>query len=198
MATAAWETVFEEADLRVQRRPYQDSPLMEVKGEVSVVASLNALMALLKDAEFNPHWVYRSGGAKILQQSGYPQAYVYGVVDAPWPMQDRDAVVRFDYVQDPVTREITVTITNYPDFVPPVSDLVRVPEFGGFWRLRPRAGGRVHVTYQVHGDPGGRVPRWLANHAAVLSVTRTLQNLPAVLGRYRGARSDLVREWLEE
>jgi hypothetical protein len=48
---ATWETVFEEGGVTVQRRPYRDSPLMEMKGEVRVASSLNALMALLKDAE---------------------------------------------------------------------------------------------------------------------------------------------------
>ncbi len=56
-----------------------------------------------------------------------------------------------------------------------------MPEFGGFWRLRPLADGQVEITYRVHGDPGGHVPDWLANYAAALSVTRTLQNLPAAV-----------------
>lgn len=191
---ATWETVFDEGGVTVQRRPYRDSPLMEMKGEVRVASSLNALMALLKDADFNRHWVYRSGGARILSESGYRQAYVYGVVDAPWPLQDRDTVVRFDYSQELATREIIITITNFPEYIPAEPGLVRVPDFGGFWRLRPLPTGEVDVTYQVRGDPGGWVPVWIANYAAAVSVTRTLQNLPHVVGRYQGASSDLVRE----
>jgi hypothetical protein len=190
----AWETVFEGGGVLVQQRPYAGSALMEMRGEVRVPASLNALMALLKDADFNRHWVYRSGGARILQESGYQQAYVHGVVDAPFPMRDRDTVVRFDYVQDPQTREITITITNFPDFVPEEPGLVRVPDFGGFWYLRPLGDGRVEVTYQVHGDPGGWIPVWIANYAAAVSVTRTLQNLPEAVRRYSDARDDSVRE----
>ena len=151
-------------------------------------------MALLRDADYNRHWVYRSGGATILDTSGYERAHVYGVVDAPFPMRDRDTVVRFDYHQDPVTREITITITNTPDRVPPAAGLVRVPDFGGFWKLQPAEDGTVKVIYQVHGDPGGWVPVWIANFAAARSVIRTLQTLPAASGRYRDARSEFVRE----
>jgi len=190
----AWETVFVEGGVRVQRRPFADSVLMEVRGRVRVAASLNALMALLKDADFNHRWVYRSGGARILQASEYSQAYVYGIVDAPWPMRDRDTVVRFDYRQNPETLEILISITNFPDFVPQQAGLIRVPQFGGFWKLTPLPGGEVDVVYQVHGDPGGRVPAWLANYAAALSVSRTLQNMPTVVQLYSAARSDLVRE----
>ena len=54
-----WQ-VFEDDEVRVWQRPYADSPLLEVRGEVRVSASLNALMALLRDADYNRHWVYRS------------------------------------------------------------------------------------------------------------------------------------------
>ncbi len=190
----AWESVFQDADLQVQRRKYQGSELQEIRGTTRLRASLAATMALLKDAPFNERWVYRSGGAKILEEHGYAQAYVYGIVDAPWPMRDRDTVVRFDYSQDAQTRTITIAITNFPDFVPHEAQYVRVPDFGGFWRLRPEPDGWIAVTYQVYGDPGGRIPVWIANYAAALSVTRTLQNMQWAVKNYAGASSSEVRE----
>jgi START domain len=195
LATANdWELLYEGDDLRVLRRDYAGSELDEIQGVVRVQASLNALMALLKDAPFNRHWVYRSGGAQILQESGYATAHVYGVVDAPPPLSDRDSVVRFDYQQDPASRDITITITNVPDYIPPEPNLVRVPDIGGHWFLKPQADGWVEVTYQVHGDPGGWIPAWLANQAAQVSVKNTLQNLVTVVGRYSGVRSEFVQE----
>lgn len=189
-----WELVYSTDTLRVSRRDYAGSALDEIKGVVRVKASLNAVMALLKDAPFNQQWVFRSGGARILEESGYAQAYVYGVVDAPLPMSDRDTVVRFDYGQDPQTKDITVTITNFPDFKAPVAEHVRVPAMGGYWGLKPEAGGWVEVTYQIHGDPGGWIPAWLANQAALLSVRHTLENLATVVHRYANARSEFVQE----
>jgi hypothetical protein len=193
-AADAWELVHEAGDLRVERRDYQGSRLDEIRGTVRVRASLNALMALLKDDEFNEEWVYRSGGARILEDEGYPRAYVYGIVDAPFPMTDRDTVVRFDYRQDAATKDIVITITNFPAFVPEEQGLVRVPRFGGFWRLRPLGAGRVEVTYQVYGDPGGWIPVWLANRAALVSVQHTLTNLTEVVKRYEGVTSPYVDE----
>jgi hypothetical protein len=189
-----WEPVFESENLRVLRRDYAGSELDEIRGVVRVKASLTALMALLKDAPFNRHWVYRSGGARIVQETGYDQAYVYGVVDAPFPLSDRDSVVRFDYQQDPVTKVITISITNLPDFVPREPRFIRVPDIGGHWILKPQADGWVEVTYEIHGDPGGWLPVWLVNEAAWVSVKNTLQNLVSVVGRYEGTRSEFVLE----
>lgn len=190
-----WQTVFEDGAVLVEQRNYDNSPLMELRGQTRLTASLNAVMALLKDADYNRHWVFRSGGARILQASSYAQAYVYGVVDAPWPMQDRDTVVRFDYAQSPLTRNITINISNHPEFIPHRSGLVRVPDFGGFWQLSPLKGGYVDVIYQVHGNPGGWVPTWLANYAAQISVAQTLRNMSAAVEHYYSAPdSDEVTE----
>jgi hypothetical protein len=191
---ADWGTVYESEVLIVERRDYKGSALDEVRGKIRVKASLNAVMALLKDASFNDQWVYRSGGAEVLQESGYAQAYVYGVVDAPWPMTDRDTVVRFDYVQHAQTLAITISISNFPEFIPHKAGLVRVPDFGGFWQLVPVPGGWVDVTYQVYGKPGGWIPVWVANRAAGVSVTNTLLTMPEVIGRYAESRSQAVSE----
>jgi hypothetical protein len=194
VAAADWQLVKDTGKLRVERRPYEGSSLAELRGVTVVKASLNEVMALLRDASFNEHWVYRSGGARILQAEGYARVYVYGIVDAPLPLRDRDTVVRFDYEQDAQSRLIRITITNFPDFIPAEKGLVRVPDFGGFWQLQPREGGRVEVTYQVRGDPGGWVPVWLANYAAEVSVTKTLARMAEALRGYEGARSEYVSE----
>jgi hypothetical protein len=194
VSAAEWQVVKDTGSLLVERRAYQDSSLDELRGVTMLKASLNAVMALLRDASFNQEWVHRSGGAEILEEDGYARVYVYGVVDAPLPLQDRDTVVRFDYEQDPRTRSIHIDITNFADYIPEKEGYVRVPDFGGFWKLEPREGGRVEVTYQVRGKPGGWVPLWLANYAARVSVIRTLQNMGEVVKRYENAHSEAVFE----
>lgn len=189
----SWEAVVDENGLLVERRAYSGSELQEIRGRIRLNTTLNAVMALLKDAEYNHQWVYRSAGARILEEEGYARAYVYGIIDAPWPMEDRDTVVRFDYQQHEAG-DITITITNVPDYLPHAPEYVRVPDFGGFWRLRPQQSGWVEVTYQVYGDPGGWIPVWVANYAAVTSVTRTLEAMSAAVERYTNARSEFVRE----
>ena len=189
----SWDTVVDGEGLLIEQRAYAGSALQEIRGRIRLKTSLNAVMALLKDAATNHQWVYRSGGARILEEEGYARAYVYGIIDAPWPMEDRDTVVRFDYWQHEAG-DITITITNVPDYLPHAQEYVRVPDFGGFWRLKPQQGGWVQVTYQVYGDPGGWIPVWVANYAAVTSVTRTLQAMGAAVERYTNARSEFVRE----
>ena len=183
----AWQLRHSEGVLQVHSRPYAGSSIEEFRGVTRVRARLSEVIALLQDADYNRHWVYRSGGARILDHQSISTTWVYGVVDAPLPIRDRDTVVRFDLRQDPGSRVITIDILNKPDLLPPVAGLVRVPDFGGFWRLEPLADSQVAVTYQVYGDPGGWVPAWLANYAALRSVVGTLQAMPDALQRYADA-----------
>jgi hypothetical protein len=70
----------------------------------------------------------------------------------------------------------TVRVEAVPDFVPRNDGLVRIPRSDGYWRIEARDAG-VHVTYQIHADPGGLVPIWLANATVVRFPFKTLRNL---------------------
>ena len=194
-ATASsWQQVVDKDNLTIYQRPYRQSPLYEIKGVTRVKSSLNALVALFRDADFNQQWVYRSGGAKILSQANQQQAYVYGVVNAPWPMQNRDAIIRFDFSQNQSDKVITITLNNFPNYIAKKHDLVRVPDFGGYWQLKPLSDGWVEITYQVHGDPGGWVPAWLANKAAQRTVGKTLENIQWAARQYAHEKLTFVLE----
>ncbi|MNO08734.1 hypothetical protein D3C81_2315520 [compost metagenome] len=45
----------------------------------------------------------------------------------------------------------------------------------GLWKLVPKGAGEVEVTYQVHTEPGGSVPSWLANSFVVDAPFNTLK-----------------------
>jgi hypothetical protein len=62
------------------------------------------------------------------------------------------------------------------EYLPLQQGFVRVSRVKGFWQLKPYEGG-VEVVYQVHSDPGGSVPAWLANSFVVDAPFNTLINL---------------------
>ena len=92
------------------------------------------MMALLKDAEFNRHWVYRSGGATILEDSGYPLGLrVRRCRCALSHERQGQRSCASITSRIPLTREIIVVITNFPRFVFRTRrELVRVARV---WRI---------------------------------------------------------------
>lgn len=47
----------------------------------------------------------------------------------------------------------------------------------GYWKLVPKNANETEVTYQVHTEPGGSVPSWLANKFVVDAPFNTLKAL---------------------
>ena len=54
---------------------------------------------------------------------------------------------------------------------------MRIPYLSGYWLLEKQGANRTKVTYQVHADPGGSIPHWLANATAVNNPYETLKNM---------------------
>jgi hypothetical protein len=194
--TPTWELLRDEAAIQVLARAVPGSKIKELKGITQVQSSLAGLVALLQDAEANVEWVYHSGGVRILRQVSEREAYVYAITEAPWPISDRDAIIRFSLQQNPRNRVVTITMSGYPDYMEPQQSYVRMPVFEGFWQLTPLPNGWVEIVCQLHAEPGGYIPDWLANSAAQKAAYQTLLNLQQIISRqkYQSATLHFIKE----
>ena len=120
--------------------------------------------------------------ASSLLKASDNEQYHYLENDAPWPVSHRDGIYHFTYTHgDNASANVTlVRVEAAPNYQPAREGKVRVPKAEGYWELTPREGG-VHVVYQMHADPGGSLPTWLANQAAVDTPFRTLKGLRTYL-----------------
>ena len=98
----------------------------------------------------------------------------------PWPVSNRDGVYRFTFARDGAGGSATVRVEALPDLVPRREGLVRIPRSEGHWSVESKGEG-VHLAYEIHADPGGWVPAWLANLTVVRMPFHTLENLRRVL-----------------
>ncbi|MEZ5582488.1 MAG: START domain-containing protein [Candidatus Competibacteraceae bacterium] len=192
----AWELIRDEAAIQVFARTVPGSKIKELKGITQVRAPLAGIVALLQDAEANVEWVYHSGGVSVLAQVSEREAYVYAITEAPWPIADRDAIIRFSLQQNPRDRVVTITMIGHPDYIELQPTYVRMPVFEGFWQLTPLPNGWVKIVCQLHAEPGGYIPDWLANSAAQKAAYQTLVNLRKIISRpkYQNATLNFVQE----
>ncbi len=181
--TTAWELEKEEEDinLKIFTREVDGSDLKEFKGEMLVDAKLTSLAALLLDGQVAPEWMYQCEKFEVVEQIDSLTAVVYFVNGAPWPVSDRDAVVMTVMNQDPETLAIKISLDSLADRLPEDDDYVRIPSMKGFWLFEPVENGQVLVTYQVHANPGGSLPNWLANSVVVDTPYNTMSNMVEML-----------------
>ena len=145
----------------VYTRDKAGSDIKEVKLVMHVVASIEDINAVLNDASRQPEWVYKCSEGRDLGGDIATGWYYYSRIDMPWPMDDRDVVGKVTGARSgDLYNSHTVAA---PQRTPHVEDCVRITDFEVNTSYRDLGAGRTEVTYQLHSEPGGKVPTWLVN-----------------------------------
>ena len=107
-------------------------------------------------------WQYNMIEAERVSSSGSEEMVYRSEIDAPWPVENRELMVRVTLQRE--EKMMKLFIKSVPYSKPPKEDVVRVPFFEASWLVVPE-GNSLKVTYSLRIDPGGSVPAWLVNLA---------------------------------
>ena len=87
---------------------------------------------------------------------------IYYKIDVPWPATDRDVVLKLSVKFNKEKKEILIVMNSVIGYKKEVSNVIRIKNASGFWRLTSE-GGKTKVVYQFLGEPGGDMPTWIVN-----------------------------------
>ncbi len=196
MSQSPWSLALHKEGVKVYTRNVDGSNFKEFKGEITVQATLSAIVELIDDTDHMVNWVHNCIESKRLQLVSLNEGVNYMALSAPWPVTDRDMVIRYRRAQNRRTFEVRIEMQAEKDFLPEKKSFVRVPSMQGFWLLRPLGDGQVRIIYQVHSETGGFVPASIANAFVVDSPYYTLKAMRQELQKpiYRNARVQGVLE----
>ncbi|MFY7880500.1 MAG: START domain-containing protein [Lacibacter sp.] len=189
-----WVLKTDEADIQLYTRTVPSSPYKALKTVCTLQTTLTSVAAVLLDVMRTPEWVYGTSTCSILKQESPSVVYYYAEMGMPWPVANRDFIVKISMTQDPVTKVITVLAENQPDFIPEKKKLVRIQNSSGKWQITPLQDGRVRVEYQLYVDPGGSVPATLVNLFSGKGPFESFRNLKkrVALKEYSNARIPFI------
>lgn len=180
-----WKLVRTDDQIEVQRRHVEGSSLDEFRGVALLDAPIAGVLALMDDPDHRVEWLGNSVANVRVERTSRRDEIFYTRTSAPWPVSDRDAVVAAHLSLDPVGHEVRIDMhsVTHPAW-PPQKGVVRMPSMTGHWSFRPeRDGAWTRVEYQVHADPGGRLPDWVVNLATRKLPHDTIQGLRRQLRR---------------
>jgi hypothetical protein len=191
-----WKLKKNNHGIEVYSRKTASSDYRELKSIVYLKTSLNSIVALINDRATYPQWVYRCGQAAALKKISESELIHYQTVTAPWPAENRDFVVNIKVSQDERTKIVTIKSTCKADYIPQVAHHVRITEFNACWTLIPLKDGTVQINYQLLVNPGGYVPAWLVNMAAIDGPYETMVHFKEwiVKEKYQKTKSTLIKE----
>ena len=175
----AWERVSTTDGIVVERRTVPGSNLKEFRGRGVIDAPLGRVLAVLRDSEHRAEWMSDCASSYLVEEDETSRTQIaYHRTKAPWPVADRDSITRAELQVDPTHHRVVLPFEGieHPK-APPVKGVVRMPFIRGHWILTVQPGSKTEVEYQVHANPGGSLPDWIANLASKKLPLVTLQGL---------------------
>ncbi len=196
-AQGKWILTKQEAGIKIFLREVAGSGLKEFKGVVYLNNTrLATLVKLLDDTKSYTQWMHKCIEAKLLKKINERERITYLVVDSPWPVYDRDSICYSIIHQDKKSLAIRIDVIGKMNYIGIKSGRIRIPRMKGHWLFKPTKSGTIMVVYQMHSEPGGSIPDWLANSSVVDIPYLTLLKMRSIIKkkRYRDARYPEIRE----
>lgn len=171
-----WSLAKQENGIEVYTRPVEGSGIQEFKAVAEVDSSVDGILNLLRDSNRFHTWFPNTPSSKLLGANGDVR-YQYSTMGTPWPISDRDNVLRSESKRDESNGVVDISVIAAPDYYPEQKNLVRVRKARGAWHLEPLAPKRSRVTFTMHLEPGGGIPEWMINARIVATPFEALTNL---------------------
>jgi len=166
-AEANWKKIGESNGIVGYTRATPRSSVDQMKGVGIVDASVAAVEALIRDVPSQTEYMYKCKEASVVNtpelKGSADSVYVYNVTAMPYPVKDRDAVVRADYTIDKATGTVYVHVETVKTAYKLDNKRVRMPLVIVDYTLVPKGPDKTEVTYVALADPGGNLPAFVVN-----------------------------------
>lgn len=172
-----WSLVKQEGRTQVFTRSNKVSKIKEVRIKTRMDVDFDHFIKVLGEVDKYDQWVYKSRKPKLLEEVSENEMYYFIESDFPFPLNDRDMVIRSKQELDPISKVYTSVSVAVPDYLPEDKKMVRIPMLEAYWKIWPLPSGGIEIDYRAIADPGGNLPAWLVNMAITQGPTKTMRNL---------------------
>ncbi len=188
-AKSKWKVISKKNGITVSQKEVPERGMPIFRGQTTIKTSIYNVMAVLADFSRHTEWMHACHTAKILKKISPSHIISYNRSDAPWPVSDRDVVMRTKVKIQEEKHTVLIRLSNITSpMKPPVDGVVRMPRMIGSFTLKALGPDKTFVAYQIDADPGGSLPEWLAKLAS--------EDLP--YGTLDGLRKRAVKPWVQK
>ena len=144
--------------------------------KTTVETNPHTLIALLADVSFSSKWIDNCLEVKILNEASPSERLIHTFFAAPWPVKDRDMVTLSTTTFTNNTFQITISDRN--DATPSPSKVCAHAKHAWIMGSQcTRKWKKAKSLTQGGGNPGGKLPTFIANKEMISSMFKTFQNL---------------------
>ena len=166
-----WHLDKEKDGIVVYTREVEGSDFLEFKGVVEVNASVDAVVAFLYDIPRTSEWIHDCDFGMTLEEVTFEENYIYQTFDLPFPVSDRALILHstLTYTKDGARLD-SVAASDFCDAreTPRCrrvqqEKMLRITKSKGRYILIAEGENKTKIIWQLHTEPGGYIPTWLAN-----------------------------------
>lgn len=181
-AEPEWEFVHETQGIRISRRDLPNTGIDEFQGEAVINARIDVIGMALRDVPAYPTWMPDCKRIRFVEKFDEENFIIYQVQNAPWPVLDRDAVVKVSTVIDWEAGRFTVILSDIDDpRIPPTPNLIRIARLNGEWIVEYLDDDHSRVSYRFTVDPSGSLPIAMVNANLQKAPYTTLRGLQRIV-----------------
>ena len=195
---ASWKEVAIDRDVTVWSRDRTGRVLPELRARGQIYGELFHAMAVILDNERSCEWVPNCTESQEIKRLDARTTWVYSVTNSPWPVSDRDTVVKVVAEEIELDQQYRVVMQAQPDLLPLVEGRVRIPYSKIYFLLKRAGANTIQIEYGLDVDPGGVLPKWMVRRTARNTLIETIIALETQVAQTRDQYQFEIKALTEE
>jgi len=193
---AAWTPLFEEEGIGVSMYLPEGRELPVFRAQGVFSENLYEILAVLDDVPRHTDWMVRMAESREVEKADDLDRVLYNRFDVPWPVSDRDSVIRVQAIFNRQSQEVDVAFTRVVHAgMPELDGVVRIPKMESLAKLRFLGEKKTEVTYVIDIDPGGTIPMWLVKWIIKRIPLKLLRQLKEQIEDTRGQYTEFISRY---
>ncbi|MDI9246169.1 START domain-containing protein [Marinobacter sp. CHS3-4] len=186
-----WDLRKETDSIQVYTIDQPNSSFQAFKAVAMLDTSIENLMAVMINPKSCVEWVHNCSESYAFGDGDFRDRYAYSINDMPWPVADRDYVLRIRTHGSESEGDIIMDLNAVPQRRDVNEDYVRVDRSDTLYRFTPM-GDQTRMVWIQHTEPNGSIPGWLVNSLLVDIPIKSMEELERVARKDRYQNYTLV------
>jgi len=159
-----WQPEIKKNGIDAYSRVIDGTDILEIRAITVVQARMEVIAEVLRDIPANVEWRPKCAECRLLERYNRNSMTTYTRIDLPWPVSDRDVVIKADTSINLNTGRVVVSLGSVDHHkAPPPNGNVRITEFYSQYYLEYINREQTGIIFTTRVNPAGRIPTFLVN-----------------------------------
>lgn len=164
VSASEWQPEIKKNGIDAYSRVVEGTDILEIRAITVVDARMEVIAEVLRDIPANVEWRPKCVECRLLERHNRNAMTTYTRIDLPWPVSDRDVVIKADTSINLNTGRVVVSLGSVDHYkAPPPDGNVRITEFFSQYYLEYINREQTGIIFTTRVNPAGSIPTFLVN-----------------------------------